>query len=76
MGELVETVSWLIVLGTTAVLYLLPTLVASRRGHPNAGPIAALNLLLGWTGVGWIAALIWSGMPCEQAVEGGLAGPH
>lgn len=40
--------------------YLIPSAVAFGRGHVNAGAILALNLLLGWTGLGWVAALVWS----------------
>lgn len=41
-------------------LYFLPLLIAYKRGHHNFSAIAVLNLLTGWTGLGWIAALIWS----------------
>ncbi len=41
------------------LLYFLPTLVAVRRGHPVAG-ILVLNLLFGWTVIGWAALLLWS----------------
>jgi hypothetical protein len=40
-------------------LYFLPTIVAAF-GHHNAVAIFLLNALLGWTIIGWIAALIWS----------------
>lgn len=41
-------------------IYFLPALVASTRGHPNTSAITILNLLLGWTLLGWVAALVWS----------------
>lgn len=41
-------------------LYFLPTVIAFARGHHNAIPIAAVNLLLGWTVLGWIGSFIWS----------------
>jgi len=44
------------------VLYFLPTLVAVLRNHKNKFAVFLLNLLLGWTGLGWIGALIWSVM--------------
>jgi hypothetical protein len=47
----------LIVLGFA---YLFPTFIAMLRGHRNAGGVFAVNLLLGWTLIGWGAALIWS----------------
>jgi hypothetical protein len=40
--------------------YLVPTAVAFFRGHPNAGSIAAVNVLLGWTFIGYVLALVWS----------------
>lgn len=41
-------------------LYFLPTFEAFLRGHHNLGALAALNLLAGWTLVGWVGALIWA----------------
>jgi cell division protein FtsW (lipid II flippase) len=41
-------------------VYMLPSLIAFARGHNNLGAIFMLNLLLGWTFVGWAAALVWS----------------
>ena len=41
-------------------LYFLPALIALNRGHPNKLPIGVLNLLLGWSLIGWVAALVWA----------------
>jgi len=41
-------------------LYFLPTIVAWRRNHNNMAAIFALNLLTGWTALGWVAAIVWS----------------
>jgi hypothetical protein len=43
-----------------AALYFIPAFVAGCRGHRNTGAIVALNLLLGWTIIGWIGALVWA----------------
>ena len=40
--------------------YSLPTVCAMTRRHKDTNAIAALNLMLGWTLVGWIVALVWS----------------
>jgi hypothetical protein len=37
--------------------YLLPTLVAWLRHAPDTASVAVINIALGWTFVGWIAAL-------------------
>jgi hypothetical protein len=41
-------------------LYLLPAIVACTRAHQSALAIFLLNLLLGWTVLGWIVALVWA----------------
>jgi hypothetical protein len=41
-------------------IYLLPSFIAYGRNHHNKGAILLLDLLLGWTALGWIGALIWS----------------
>lgn len=42
------------------VAYFLPAFIAMARGHQQAGMILVINLFLGWTFLGWIAALVWS----------------
>jgi hypothetical protein len=48
--------------------YFLPSIVARRRSARNLGGIMVLNLLLGWTGLGWLATLIWA-FSAETAEE-------
>ncbi len=38
-------------------LYLLPTIIGASRKVVNIGSVAAINLLLGWTLIGWVVAL-------------------
>lgn len=47
-----------IILG--AVIYFLPTIIAAARHKKQALAIFLLDLFAGWTGVGWLGALIWS----------------
>jgi hypothetical protein len=35
------------------------TLLAARRSHRNKLAIFVLNLLTGWTFIGWLIALVW-----------------
>jgi len=42
------------------LLYFLPCFIAKIREKRQKNAIMLLNLLLGWTVLGWIAALIWS----------------
>src|SRR5258708_4503297 len=39
---------------------MLPTLVAVRTRKRNVRAIFGVNLLLGWTLVGWVIALVWA----------------
>lgn len=41
-------------------LYFLPLLIADARRHGQLRALALLNALGGWTGIGWIAALLWA----------------
>jgi hypothetical protein len=41
-------------------LYLLPTIIASSKKRRQVNAICVLNLLLGWTVLGWIGALVWA----------------
>ncbi|GAB3116714.1 hypothetical protein GCM10027055_26730 [Janibacter alkaliphilus] len=40
--------------------YMLPWAIAAVRGNRNAWSVFWVNLLLGWTVVGWIIALVMS----------------
>ena len=40
--------------------YFVPAIVAIRRKHPQAVAIIALNVLLGWSIVGWVGAMVWA----------------
>ncbi len=41
-------------------LYFLPALIAAGRHLHERAAITLLNLFLGWTFFGWIAALLWA----------------
>ena len=41
-------------------MYFGPTIIAGIRKHRQLAAIGAVNLLLGWTVIGWIAAFVWS----------------
>ena len=38
--------------------YLLPAYIAHQRNHRNKLAIVWLDILLGWTFLGWVAALV------------------
>jgi len=40
--------------------YFLPTIIATKRDHHQAGAITIINIFLGWTILGWVICLAWS----------------
>lgn len=48
----------IILFAFVAIVYFIPSIAAS--GKKGSDGIIALNVLLGWTGIGWIGALIWA----------------
>ena len=58
--QIADTISGLMLMGALLFVYFLPTVLAGSNGHRNVVAIFALNLLLGWTGLGWVGALVWA----------------
>lgn len=48
-------------------LYMMPTGIAAARHH-NPGGVAIVNVLLGWTMIGWIIALVMASGAEKQPV--------
>jgi len=59
-GLMFEVIFVIFMVLTALFVYFLPTVVAEARGHQNSGMIFLTNLLLGWTILGWIGALVWA----------------
>jgi hypothetical protein len=59
-----------ILLAIIFVFYFLPTLICCGRKNCRCGTaIFALNLLLGWTLLGWVVALVWSLIPDREVTS-------
>ena len=43
-----------------SLIYFFPTMICVLRRHNNKIPIFIVNILLGWTFIGWVVALVWS----------------
>ena len=50
----------LLMIASIFAVYFLPSLIAFAREHKNKLAIFSLNLLLGWTVLGWVSSLVWS----------------
>ena len=51
------------VIAGAVLSYFIPAAIAAFNRHPHLFPVFLLNLLLGWTGFGWAAALAWAVVP-------------
>ena len=49
-----------VVVAIVSAGYMLPWAIAAVRGNRNAWAVFWVNLLLGWTVVGWVVALVMS----------------
>ena len=52
--------TFLIILLLLLFIYLIPSIVAFSRKHPNRWIIFALNVFVGGTGFVWVICLIWA----------------
>lgn len=55
-------------------LYFAPAIVAASRGHLSAPAIFVVNLLFGWTALGWIVAFVWSLTGNTRSIQMALHG--
>jgi hypothetical protein len=59
----------MLILPAFITLYLLPSICAVFRKHNNQTPVFLVNLFFGWTILGWLVALIWSGTDNVRKTE-------
>lgn len=57
-GARLASTTWAWVGALCTLGYLLPWALAASRGARNSAQVFWLNLLLGWTLVGWVVALV------------------
>lgn len=55
-----ESLAVILVLLFVLAVYLIPTIIAFTRSHASKWGIGVLNIVLGWSVVFWVVALIWS----------------
>lgn len=65
------TIAVLALVAVVLFVYMIPTVVAFRRRHPNRWIIGALNLVLGSTGIVWLGCLVWACGAVHKSVNPG-----
>ena len=55
-----ESLAAILVFLFVLAVYLIPTIIDFSRGHASKWGIGVLNIVLGWSLVFWVVALIWA----------------
>lgn len=50
----------LLVIVIVVAIYFAPAIIAFKKERGNRVAIFVLNLLLGWSFIGWVVSLIWA----------------
>jgi hypothetical protein len=72
-GRAVDVVVLTVELLIGIVVYMLPSIISANRNHPHMFAIAWLNILAGWTFVGWVGAMVWACIDLSRMRESGQA---
>lgn len=56
------------------IIYIIPSIVAFRRNHPNRWIILVINLAFGGTIIGWGIALVWAMRAAHRVGSAGSGG--
>ncbi len=51
---------WLIIGLVILIVHFIPSFIAFSRNHENRQTILILNILFGWTIIGWGVLMIWA----------------
>ena len=65
-------IAWIVTVVSS--LYMLPWAIAASRGKANQWSVFLVSLLLGWTVVGWIVALVMACTPPSHPAPGAMPG--
>ncbi len=64
-----DVILLLILFVACVFVYFIPAIIAYNRRHAQATAIIWLNILTGWTFLGWVASLVWA-LTNPQVVSG------
>ena len=60
LTNIIDAVVIIIVIVLILLIYFLPSVIAGFRKHSCRWAIFFLNLFMGFTGFGWVAAFVWA----------------
>ncbi len=59
-GGMYDNTVFVILLLLVVAIYMLPTLIAYARDIPQRPTITVVNIVLGWTLIGWTIVFLWA----------------
>jgi len=57
-----DNTATVLILLAVLFIYMLPTLVAFGREHPRRLDITVVNIIIGWTLIGWLVVFFWAAL--------------
>ena len=61
----------------SVVIYFLPAIIGKNRGINSSGALFFVNLISGWTLIGWLICFLWATTGATRAqTRSTLVGPH
>jgi Superinfection immunity protein len=60
---------FVILLLLIVLIYMLPTLIAYARDIPQRMTVTVVNIVLGWTLIGWFLTFLWASLAQSQTEE-------
>ena len=60
LTNIIDAIVIIVVIVLILLIYFLPSVIASFRKHSCRWAIFFLNLFMGFTGFGWVAAFVWA----------------
>lgn len=69
MGKVISLIVGVVFIAICIYVYFLPAIVAHKRAHSKFTAIFVLNILMGWTFIGWVVAIVWAYTEDNQVQE-------
>ena len=60
---------FVIILMLCVIIYMLPTLIAYARDIPRRQAVTVVNIIFGWTLIGWFVTFLWAALAAPSADE-------
>ena len=57
---MLDSTTTVLMLIAVVFIYMLPTLIAFGREHRRRMDVTVVNILFGWTLIGWLLAIVWA----------------